>query len=223
MEKILKDIGVKISDKGEIWELHENGGIYREAKIHVLENRGKKYPMFTISKNGVQTNYYAHRVIAQNFIPNPKNYRYVRILNDNPYDFSVENLKWISEEERALEVAKTRRKNQVVCSVCGTKHHKTAQCQKCKITNRKKENKERRRREKKKIAKERIGHIDLELLKPRYKGIATAYLNGMSTGEIARKDHTTRQNISLYLQSIEQEKEKIFEKKFNFIHEEREE
>lgn len=214
---------MKISDKGEIWELHENGTIYREVKIHILKNRGGRYPMFTISRNGVQTNYYAHRVIAQNFIPNPENYRYVRILNDNPYDFSVENLKWISEEERALEVAKTRRKNQVVCSVCGTKHHKNSKCRECKKRRIKTEKMQKKRHKNKRFAKHRIGHVDLELLKPRYKAIAMAYLDGLTIGEIAMKDHTVKQNISQHIQSIEQEKEKIFEKKFNFIDKEREE
>lgn len=223
VEKTLKDIGVKISDKGEIWELHENGTIYREVKIYILEIRGSRYPLFTLSKNGVQTNYYAHRVIAENFIPNPENYKYVKIINGNPYDFSVENLKWMSKEERALEASKTREENKVVCSICGTKHHKDSQCKECKKRKIKTEKAQKKRHENKRFAKRRIGHVDLELLKPKYRAVAMAYLNGLSISEIARKDHTTRSNISLYLQSIEQEKEKIFEKKFNFIDEEREE
>lgn len=59
-------------------------------------NVNNKYPAVRISHGGKEHTklYSLHRLLAENFIPNPNNYPVVRHLNDNPDDYDLSNLEW---------------------------------------------------------------------------------------------------------------------------------
>lgn len=52
------------------------------------------YRIVKLSKDGISRSYKIHRLLATVFIPNPKNYRCVRHLNDIKSDNRIENLAW---------------------------------------------------------------------------------------------------------------------------------
>ena len=61
-------------------------------------NNGR-YMYNLYAADGCSDNHYAHRLIAETFIPNPKYLPYVRFIDDDWTNLSVDNLKWANREE----------------------------------------------------------------------------------------------------------------------------
>lgn len=59
------------------------------------------YPFVTLCKNRRSRHYLIHRLVAEAFIPNPKNKPYVDHINTNPLDYSIDNLRWVTAKENA--------------------------------------------------------------------------------------------------------------------------
>lgn len=57
------------------------------------------YYQILLSKNGVYSYKYIHRIVGEHFIPNPNNYRYINHKNGIKTDNSVSNLEWCSFSE----------------------------------------------------------------------------------------------------------------------------
>ena len=41
--------------------------------------------------------YYKHELIAKQFIPNPNNYKFVKHINHNKFDYHIDNLCWTND------------------------------------------------------------------------------------------------------------------------------
>lgn len=52
-----------------------------------------------LCKNGKPHFYYIHRLVAESFIPNPRNYPFVRHLDDNKANNSDDNLAWGTQKD----------------------------------------------------------------------------------------------------------------------------
>ena len=61
-----------------------------------INNRG--YLSITLCKNGKRKNYLIHRLIAQAFIPNPKNLPMINHKDENPLNNNIENLEWCTSK-----------------------------------------------------------------------------------------------------------------------------
>ena len=66
------------------------------TKIKRQNDNGKGYLMVGLSKDGKDTKYYVHRLVASSFIPNPFNFKTVNHKDENKKNNKVENLEWCS-------------------------------------------------------------------------------------------------------------------------------
>ena len=57
----------------------------------------------SVSGRRLQKMMYAHRLVAEYFIPNPNNYPYVHHKDENKLNNNVDNLEWISAQKNAQE------------------------------------------------------------------------------------------------------------------------
>jgi hypothetical protein len=102
MEEIWKDIkGYEgkywLSNKGCVRSLnYNNTGKPKNLKIKV-----NKYGFceVTLSKNNKRKTFMLARLVAEHFIPNPKNCPLVTNKNNDKLNCEVDNLKWVYESE----------------------------------------------------------------------------------------------------------------------------
>jgi NUMOD4 motif./HNH endonuclease. len=99
-------------DSGEIWrpvtdfeDLYQvsNLGRIRTLRTNkVLTNKNvKNYFSVRLFKDGLDTQRYVHRIVAQAFIPNPNGFREVNHKDENPHNNNVENLEWCTRKYNA--------------------------------------------------------------------------------------------------------------------------
>lgn len=65
------------------------------------------YQRIVLMKKGIKKRYMCHRLVAQEFIPNPLNKPYINHINGNKADNRVENLEWCTGEENIQHSFKT--------------------------------------------------------------------------------------------------------------------
>lgn len=83
----------EISNLGRVRRLYKQGYKYRKP---VSQNG---YNHVTLSKNGAWSKFQIHRLVAELFIPNPKNKPCVNHINGIKTDNRVENLEWCTYSE----------------------------------------------------------------------------------------------------------------------------
>lgn len=71
-----------------------------------LDSKGK-YEMIKLCKNNIRYNKLVHRLVAEAFIPNPKNLLEVHHIDGNPQNNHVSNLEWFSRKTNLQESYKT--------------------------------------------------------------------------------------------------------------------
>lgn len=83
------------------YEIDENGNVYNESTKNWLKGsvgeNGYKY--YRLSKNNCKKMFYAHRLVAEYFIPNPNNLPIVNHIDGNKLNNNVNNLEWVSYSE----------------------------------------------------------------------------------------------------------------------------
>lgn len=75
----------------------------RILKPHTGKN--SDYLLVGLSNNdGTVSNKLVHRLVAETFLPNPKNLPEIDHIDDNPKNNCVENLQWVSREQNMAKV-----------------------------------------------------------------------------------------------------------------------
>ena len=81
-----------IFDTGDVLNTDTNKMLEGTIRLH-------GYKVFRLSKNGVKKGFYAHRLVAENFLDNPNNYKVVNHIDGNKLNNDVSNLEWCSQSE----------------------------------------------------------------------------------------------------------------------------
>ena len=198
-EVILKDKYLLIRDDGKIFRLDENYNLIDEAKTYVLEGRkdDRLYPYVSHTVSGVQNRYTAHHLVANCFVPNPHNYRMVKILDGNPYNLHPSNLEWMAEAERSVKVNKTIKQRSIMCPECGYVYHKNkGECRRCRLA----KEKERQRIEK---LRKPFSRVDSSVLDEHWVNVLDKRLKGYKQEDIALEIGVTKQRVGQILKAIQ--------------------
>lgn len=91
-------------------DLKGNYLIDEDGKIYSTKGKGKYlnpsvnaggYYVVSIYVDGVKKQYKVHDLVAETFIPNPDNKKYVHHIDKNKLNNSVSNLMWVTKEEHS--------------------------------------------------------------------------------------------------------------------------
>lgn len=105
----------EVSNTGLVRSLDRNikgkDGIWYPFKGKIKQPMlNKKVPYLQVSlyKNNVEEHFYVHRLVANAFIPNPKNLPEVNHRDGNKQNNSVDNLEWVTSQENKIHAIKTK-------------------------------------------------------------------------------------------------------------------
>ncbi len=102
---LLKEISdypdYKIDSMGNVFS-HK----YNRIKQMIPQKATAGYHYVTLCKDGKRRNRFIHRLIAQEYIPNPLNKQEVNHINGNKLDNRIENLEWVTPSENIKHAIK---------------------------------------------------------------------------------------------------------------------
>lgn len=89
--------------KGHSYEISTLGRVrlttYKWKKRMMKPKRVGGYAQISLTKNGKSKLLYIHRLVANEFIPNPDNKPHVNHIDGNPSNNRLENLEWCTPKE----------------------------------------------------------------------------------------------------------------------------
>ena len=194
MKKEIFDGAYVIYDDGRLWSNKTNqflkGG-------HV--SRDKNYLCYCITMNGKGRQVYAHRLVAENFVPNPapEDKTCVNHIDGNTFNNRADNLEWVSHSENTVHAYKLGLIDPIrqcmPCQMCGRPTRaKDEICPACK----QKLKQEVTNEQKLTDLNDFLGSvIDFDKITQRQKEIIELRMSGFSLLEIANVYGVSRQRI----------------------------
>lgn len=89
-------------NKNRIIKYKSNGTRLYPGKLLKTETTLEGYQRIVLMKEAIKKRYMCHRLVAQEFVPNPDNKPYVNHINGNKADNRAENLEWVTQSENEL-------------------------------------------------------------------------------------------------------------------------
>lgn len=199
--KILKDGKLKVFDNGEIY-LIKNGidKIMKQYKIGGCN--GGRYLMVYFYDGKIKRQYYVHRLVAEAFIENPDNKRYVNHIDGNPSNNNAFNLEWVTNSENQIH-AYTELVKKYKCRFCkADTFSKLRICKACHskmndINSTALDNSIRRE-----ILQNKLKETDISRLSEMQKELLIYKLIGLTSREIAPKYGVSFQSIAERINKI---------------------
>ena len=99
----------EVSNLGRVKSLERYDTLGRKKKERILRGRCNKHGYLSVNlyKNGIEKDFFIHRLVAEAFIPNSNNLPEVDHINTIKDDNRVENLRWATiKENRNNELTK---------------------------------------------------------------------------------------------------------------------
>lgn len=113
-----------INETGEVYSIPRHGTFKNLHKMSVqLSYDG--YPTVKLCKNGICKRHRVHRLVAETFIPNPKNLETVNHINEIKTDNRVENLEWLSDRDNRNYGTRIKRAAKSNCKPVVAVHSQT--------------------------------------------------------------------------------------------------
>ena len=81
--------------------IYENGSIYSKKSQKFLKPIKKSTGYYAVNLydiNGIRKMFFIHRLVAQNFLPNPNNYPDINHKDENKANNSANNLEWCNKK-----------------------------------------------------------------------------------------------------------------------------
>lgn len=107
---LISNLGKIKKEAHQRWSVRNN--CYSQYPSVILKQPLRRgYPSLELTKNGKGVTYSVHRLLANQFIPNPENKKEVNHINGIRTDNRIENLEWVTRTENALHSVNVLRKN----------------------------------------------------------------------------------------------------------------
>jgi hypothetical protein len=116
--KMEEEIWKLISDNYYISNYGNIKKIGRNNKIIILKKRKRdnnpyEYINIKISEGNISKKYFIYKLVAEKFIPNPKNRRFIKHINNNIYDNNYKNLFWYDIDNNLFNKNKFEKYKQI--------------------------------------------------------------------------------------------------------------
>ena len=81
----------KVSSYGGIWKLGPDGKVVKEISIYRV---GSAYVRIPLRRDGKRNWHYAHKIVAEAFVPNPRNLPIINHIDGDKFNSRFDNLEW---------------------------------------------------------------------------------------------------------------------------------
>lgn len=193
--KIIGDGNFEVFEDGTIYQIKKDGSRVK-TKFQMIKHGNKEYPVTWAQCNGSQKHYYPQRLIAQAFIPNLEKKPYVEIIDGNPYNLAVSNLRWLSKEEQVRKSLASRERNRITCKKCGHRFDRTrSECPKCSKKEKRLASKEQHKVEKLKKIQSELEKISVVDLSDKFRFVIEERRTGKTLDSIGKELGVSRERV----------------------------
>lgn len=177
----------EVTSEGEVFSYKKGGCRLLKGAVFNSGHGETSYRTVLLTIEGKQKNYYVHRLVAEAFVPNPRQLPCVRHKDGNSFHNRADNLEWCTRSEAMQSAVNDGRisvwKNAAPCARCGTPmiSKKSNLCGACQEL----ERKERRREEHTRRLAGELQGVQADILSPLQGRAVELRRKGMTFQQIA--------------------------------------